>query len=832
MKENNRGNKKKEGCGYAMCQLEGILGVGKEKTEHSDKEHHEACGCGHDHEHTHEACSCGHDHEHTHEACGCGHDHEHTHEACGCRHDHEHTHEACSCGHEHEHTHEGCGCGHNHEHTNEGCGCGHDHEHTHEGCGCGHDHEHTHEACSCGHDHGHEKHHHHDGESCGCAMCQLEDVLGGHSQKGGHEHGEHHHHDGESCGCAMCQLENPSTSHHEEEEEPTEEKSGKWKTAGKIVLAAAALLSSELLEVPMWAAFCISLITILAWGWDLIRKAGKSLKRKSLDENVLMAIAVVAAFLLGEYFEAVMVVVLYSLGEILEEKAVKKSRHDIAEVVNIRPQKANLLMEDGSTKEIPSSRIRPGNLLLVRVGDRVPVDGIIEDGESSMDQSALTGEAIAVGVRPGDTVLSGSVNLSAVLKIRAKSAFEDSTASRMIRLVEESSAQKGHTEKLITRFAKVYTPLVVVCAALVAFLPPILGVGTLKEWIMRSLVFLVASCPCALVISVPLGLYSGVGAISKQGVLVKGTKFLEPLAKAKAVVLDKTGTLTTGELEVSSAQALIPEDQQQFEQLTALAEGYSAHPIAQAVLKALPKVSQTEQAADVKEIAGKGIRMTYQEKTLLCGSLRLLEEDGIDTSNLPKANVYTAYDGKVLGYVILSDRPREEAAKAIAQWKQSGIEKTVMLTGDSALSAQRVKEKCGVDEMRTDLLPQDKLTELQKLKAQGNKVIFVGDGINDAPVLAAADVGIAMGMGTDAAIEAADAVLMGEKLTSLTSAIKISRRALSVVHFNIWFILIIKLAVFALGIAGFANMWMAVFADVGVSIITVLNAVRILRFKD
>ena len=831
MKENNRGNKKEEGCGCAMCQLEGILGVGKEKTEHSDKEHHEACGCGHDHEHTHEACSCGHDHEHTHEACGCGHDHEHTHEACGCRHDHEHTHEACSCGHEHEHTHEGCGCGHNHEHTNEGCGCGHDHEHTHEGCGCGHDHEHTHEACSCGHDHGHEKHHHHDGESCGCAMCQLEDVLGGHSQKGGHEHGEHHHHDGESCGCAMCQLENPSTSHHEEEE-PTEEKSGKWKTAGKIVLAAAALLSSELLEVPMWAAFCISLITILAWGWDLIRKAGKSLKRKSLDENVLMAIAVVAAFLLGEYFEAVMVVVLYSLGEILEEKAVKKSRHDIAEVVNIRPQKANLLMEDGSTKEIPSSRIRPGNLLLVRVGDRVPVDGIIEDGESSMDQSALTGEAIAVGVRPGDTVLSGSVNLSAVLKIRAKSAFEDSTASRMIRLVEESSAQKGHTEKLITRFAKVYTPLVVVCAALVAFLPPILGVGTLKEWIMRSLVFLVASCPCALVISVPLGLYSGVGAISKQGVLVKGTKFLEPLAKAKAVVLDKTGTLTTGELEVSSAQALIPEDQQQFEQLTALAEGYSAHPIAQAVLKALPKVSQTEQAADVKEIAGKGIRMTYQEKTLLCGSLRLLEEDGIDTSNLPKANVYTAYDGKVLGYVILSDRPREEAAKAIAQWKQSGIEKTVMLTGDSALSAQRVKEKCGVDEMRTDLLPQDKLTELQKLKAQGNKVIFVGDGINDAPVLAAADVGIAMGMGTDAAIEAADAVLMGEKLTSLTSAIKISRRALSVVHFNIWFILIIKLAVFALGIAGFANMWMAVFADVGVSIITVLNAVRILRFKD
>ena len=400
----------------------------------------------------------------------------------------------------------------------------------------------------------------------------------------------------------------------------------------------------------------------------------------------------------------------------------------------------------------------------------------------------------------------------------------------MIKLVEESSARKGQTERIITRFAKVYTPLVVLAAVIVAVVPPILGLGDFREWIMRSLVFLVASCPCALIISVPLGLYSGVGAISKQGVLVKGTKFLEPLAKADVVVLDKTGTLTTGELEVSQAQALKAEEQPLFEQLTAMAESYSAHPIAQAILRALPK-PEAHEVFDLREIAGKGVSMVYNGRQLLCGSARLLEEAGMETASLPKANVYTAYDGRVLGSVILSDRPRPEAAQAVRDWKTVGISQTVMLTGDSALSAQRVREKCGIDEMYTDLLPQDKLEKLSAIKQQGKKVLFVGDGINDAPVLAEADVGIAMGLGTDAAIEAADAVLMSEKLTSLTNAMTISRRALRVVHFNIAFILIIKLLVFALGIAGMANMWMAVFADVGVSILAVLNAVRILKFK-
>ena len=730
-------------------------------------------------------------------------------ESCGCGHEHHHE-DSCGCGHEHHHE-ESCGCGHEHHHE-ESCGCGHEHHHE-ESCGCGHEHHHDEDSCGCGHEHHHE-------ESCGCAMCQLEDVIGGRNQK----------HSGDSCGCAMCRLENPSQSVPEEQEE--KEPSQKWKWAAKIGAAALALLCTEVLELPWLVGFAVSLITILLWGADLLKKAANSFRRKSMDENVLMSIAVAAAFVLGEFFEAIMVVILYSVGELLEEKAVKKSRREISEVVNIRPQRANRLLADGTVKEIPSAQIQVGDLLLVRAGERVPVDGVIEEGESSMDQSALTGEAIAVGVHKGDRVLSGSVNLSGALKIKAQAAFEDSTASRMIRLVEESSAQKGQTEKLITRFTKIYTPLVVLCAVLVAILPPLFGLGEWKQWIMNSLVFLVASCPCALVISVPLGLYSGVGAISKQGVLVKGTKFLEPLAKAKTIVLDKTGTLTTGELEVSQAQALVEQDKETFEQLTALAEGYSSHPIAQAVLRYLNRQPEKQDVSDVKETAGKGVSLTYRGEKLLCGSFRLLEEAGIDLNGLPKANVYTAYCGKVLGYVILSDRPREEAAQAVRRWKEYGIEQTVMLTGDSALSAQRVKEKVGIDKMYTDLLPQDKLTHLKETKQQGKAVLFVGDGINDAPVLAAADVGIAMGLGTDAAIEAADAVLMSEKLTSLTAAMKISRRALSVVYFNIWFILLIKLAVFALGAVGIVNMWMAVFADVGVSILTVLNSVRILKFQE
>ena len=815
---------KKESCGCAMCQLESIIGAQTEEKH----EHHENCGCGHEH---HENCGCEHEH---HENCGC--EHHHHDENCGCGHEH---HENCGC--EHHHHDENCGCGH--EHHGENCGCEHHH---HESCGCEHDHhencgcEHHHhdENCGCGHEHHHHehKHEHKDGESCGCAMCQLESVIGGHAgEKHEHHHegcscGHDHHHehkDGESCGCAMCQLENPSAAAEPAEKE---EKSSVLKTAGKIVVAVAALLVGAVLEVPAAVSLVVSVLAVLVWGWELLNKGVRSIVRRNLDENALMMIAVIAALILGEYFEAVMVVLLNAIGEWMEEKAVQKSRRDIAEVVNIRPQKANLLDAQGNVREIYSDQIQIGNLLLVRVGERVPVDGVIEEGESSMDQSALTGEAVAVGVHAGDRVLSGSVNLSGAIKVRATAAFADSTASRMIKLVEESSARKGQTERIITRFAKVYTPLVVLAALIVAFVPPLLGLGELREWIMRSLVFLVASCPCALIISVPLGLYSGVGAISKQGVLVKGTKFLEPLAKADVVVLDKTGTLTTGELEVSQAQAFAEQDQALFEQLTAMAESYSAHPIAQAILRALPQPEAGE-VSDLKEIAGKGVSMMYDGKQLLCGSSRLLEEAGIEVASLPKANVYTAYDGKVLGSVILSDRPRQEAAQAVKDWKAAGITQTVMLTGDSALSAQRVKEKCGIDNMYTDLLPQDKLEKLSQLKQQGKKVLFVGDGINDAPVLAEADVGIAMGLGTDAAIEAADAVLMSEKLTSLTNAMTISRRALRVVHFNIWFILIIKLVVFALGIAGMANMWMAVFADVGVSILAVLNAVRILKFK-
>ena len=739
---------------------------------------------------------------------------------------HHHYDHCCEEEHHHHHDHEGCGCamcqleemmgGHHEEECDDEC-C---HEHHH------HDH-------CCEEEH---HHHHHDHEGCGCAMCQLEETMGGHH----HEEEcddecchEHHHHDHEGCGCAMCQLENPSQV---KESEPRDEpQNNTAMNVVKISLAAAALLTGGAHIGPSWLAMLICLITIVVWGRELFVKAFHGLKHRDLDENVLMAIAVVAAFLLGENFEAIMVVLLYSLGEILEQKAVLKSRKDISQVINIRPQKANLLKADGSVQEVYSSKIRPGDMILVRAGERVPVDGVIVEGDSAMDQSALTGEAAAVGVGRGDNVLSGSVNLSGVVKVKASSAFEDSTASRMIRLVEESSAQKGKTEKVITRFAKIYTPLVILCAAAVAVLPPLIGGGEWKTWIMNSLVFLVASCPCALVISVPLGLYSGVGAISQYGILVKGTKFIEPLAKAKAIVMDKTGTITTGELKVSQAQAIDPQQEETFLRLTALAEGYSSHPIAQAIFKELEPKLQTEdqqRADNVKEIAGKGIRMSYNGKNLLCGSGRFLDEEGIDISSCPKASVYTAYDGELLGYVVLSDRPREEAREAVSQWKQAGIENTVMLTGDSQLFAKQVQEQCGIDQMHADLLPQDKLSKLKEIKSANGRVIFIGDGINDAPVLAAADVGVAMGLGTDAAIEAADAVLMREKLTALTTAIKISRKTMGIVYFNICFILLSKLLVFSLGAIGIVTMWMAVLADVGVSIITVLNSVRILKYKE
>ena len=793
---------------------------------HHDHTHEGECGCGHHHDHAHEGeCSCGHHHDHAHEGeCSCGHHHDHAHEGeCGCGHHHDHAHEGeCSCGHHHDHAHEGeCSCGHHHDHAHEGeCGCGHHHDHAHEGeCGCGHHHDHAHEGeCSCGH------HHEEVDESlCTCGHQQPHAKTCPCYREPGH-----------SCSCAMCQLENLSQLSQQPEEEPEEATPwyrSVWLKAAVTVIGAAAAMLLPL--GPVVPAVLYGLLTLL-WSWELFGKGIQGILHRSLDENSLTSIAIVAAFLLGEYTEALMVSVLFSLGEILEDHAVKKSRQDIAQVVNIRPQTANRVEPSGQVTEIPSRQIRLGDTLLVKVGQRVPVDCRLTEGETTLDQSALTGECVAVGAQPGDTVLAGAVNLTAAFRAQAVSTFEDSTASRIIKLVEESAAQKGRTEKFITRFARVYTPLVVACALAVAFLPPLLGLGSFSMWIKRSLVFLVASCPCALVISVPLAFYSAVGAISKEGVLIKGTRFLEPLAKADTVVFDKTGTITTGELQVTALHPIDPS--WDLLEVSAIAESTSSHPLAQAIVQAYAQEHGAPDLSCVKdstEVAGKGVRLTLlrdgAEHQVLCGSKRMLEELGVSLDGVEPSNVYLAVDGRAVGGIVLSDKPRPQAAQAMQELKALGIRQTIMLTGDGKLSAQAVQQACGIDQIHTDLLPQDKAALLQQQKQQGHGVLFVGDGINDAPVLAAADVGIAMGLGTDAAIESADAVLMSENLQDLGKAIALSRRAVSIVRFNLWFILLVKLAVFVLGIAGLAQMWMAVFADVGVSILSVLNAVRILK---
>ncbi len=825
-------------CGCALCQMK-HLGV-----EEEDETCHEHEHCNHDHEH------CHHDHEH------CHHDHAHSHneeEDCGCAlcqmkhlgvdeedetcHEHEHCHHNHEhCHHDHEHCHhEHCHHDHAHSHDEEDdCGCAlcqmkhlsveeedetcHEHEH------CHHDHEH------CHHDHAHS---HDEEDDCGCALCQMKHLGVDEEDETCHEH-EHCHHDHahshneeEDCGCALCEMKRTSVSHPEEQKK----KAAKW-TEQKILAvlagASAVVIAFGFLGIPQWLKAALYLVLILLWGGPLLKRGVSSLRRMSLDENMLMSIAVVAAFVLGEYFEALMVTILFRIGEFLEEKAVKKSRKDIAHAVNIRPQKANRINKQGEVQEIASRSLKIGDTIQIKVGDRVPVDCRILKGESTMDRSAITGESVAVGVQEGDVLLSGEVNLSGVLTCRCESTFENSTASRIIQMVEESVAQKGKTEKLITRFAKFYTPIVVVLAVITAVLPPLLGYGRFSDWTIRALVFLVASCPCALVISVPLAFFSGVGAISKQGVIIKGTKFLEPLSKVDCVVFDKTGTLTTGELTVSDAEPL--DERYDFRAITALAESFSSHPVAQAICRDFGKSSiPQEEVSNAQEMAGKGVSLIWQGKRVLCGSARLMQEHGIDLGKAPQANVYTAVDNTLIGTVTLSDIPRSDAAQTLKTLKALGVKKTVMLTGDGAASSEAVKQLVGADEVHFGLMPQDKAQILGKIKQEGRTVAFVGDGINDAPVIAAADVGFAMGLGTDAAIESADGVLMSNSLSALARVISISRRTLRVVKGNILFILLSKFLVMALGVAGFAPMWLAVFADVGVSIVTVFTSVRILK---
>ena len=587
-------------------------------------------------------------------------------------------------------------------------------------------------------------------------------------------------------------------------------------------------------------------------GWDVLYKAVRNIcNGQVFDENFLMALATVGAFATAEYAEAVFVMLFYQVGELFQDYAVGKSRQSIAALMDIRPDTANLEGENGEIEEVDPEDVPVGAVIVVKPGERVPLDGEVLEGTSALDTAALTGESVPRDVAPGDAVISGCVNQSGVLRVRVTKPCEESTVSKILDLVENASEKKASSENFITRFARYYTPCVVIAATALFLLPTIAllviptasqpgflaGTGW-TDWLHRALIFLVISCPCALVISVPLSFFGGIGGASKCGILVKGSNYLEALAKTETVIFDKTGTLTKGTFSVT---AVHPEEgftQEQVLEYAALAEHWSDHPISLSLKAACKAEPDASRVADVEEIAGHGVCAKVDGKTVCVGNSRLMERQNVNwlPCELPGTIVHVTVDGFYAGHIVISDLPKEDAKAAIADLKTSGVKKTVMLTGDAEAVAKNVAAELGVDEYHAELLPADKVEWTEKIlsaKTAGAKVAFVGDGINDAPVLSRVDIGIAMGaLGSDAAIEAADIVLMDDKPSKIATAMRISRKTLRIVNQNIWFALGVKFAVLVLGAFGVATMWEAVFADVGVAFIAILNATRCLRVDE
>lgn len=563
--------------------------------------------------------------------------------------------------------------------------------------------------------------------------------------------------------------------------------------------------------------FKFSILFFLAYiiaGWDVIFKAAKNItKGHVFDENFLMSAATIGALCIKEYPEAVMVMILYQIGEYFQHKAVEKSRHSISELMDIRPDYANLCGEKVSPREV-----KVGDIITVNTGEKIPLDGIVTEGHASLDTSALTGESVPRTVSTGDSVISGCINLNGVLKIKVTKEFGESTVTKILELVEHASSKKARTEKFITKFAAYYTPAVVILALMIAFIPPLFITG---NWIERALTFLVISCPCALVISIPLSFFAGIGSASKNGILIKGSNYLELLAKPDTVVFDKTGTLTKGVFKVRE----IHSDEPDFLKYAAYAESASSHPIAAAIREAYGQ--EIPEQNNIEEIAGLGIKAVIDGKEILAGSAKLVKTEPINTDG---SVVYVSINGNYCGYIVIADEVKDDSKETIEKLKTLGI-KTVMLTGDSKNTADKVQKKLGVDMAFAELLPEDKVNKLEKIiKTAGGSVIFVGDGINDAPVLTRADVGIAMGgLGSDAAIEAADAVIMDDSPSKLITSIKIARKTMRIVKQNIVFALGVKALFLILGGIGIMTMWGAVFADVGVALLAVLNSLRTLR---
>ena len=612
----------------------------------------------------------------------------------------------------------------------------------------------------------------------------------------------------------------------------------------RIIISAVMLILLFILPVTGALRFILFLAAYLIIGYDILKKAGQGIIHgRMFDENFLMAIATAGAFALaiyeksGDYAEAVAVMLFYQTGELFQSYAVGKSRRNISELMDIRPDYANI-EADGNLTQVDPDEVTAGSIIIIQPGERIPIDGIIEDGSSSLNTSSLTGESVPRDVGEGDEVVSGCINMTGVLKVRTTKEFGESTVSRILELVEESGANKATSEKFISRFARVYTPAVCGAAFVLAILPPVIRLisGMMPEWniwIYRALTFLVISCPCALVISIPLTFFAGIGGASREGILVKGANFLEMLSKTKTVVFDKTGTLTKGVFEVSGIHHSTEEDEKLIE-YAALAECASSHPISKSLKEAYGKEIDRSRVTDIQEISGQGITAIVDGKMIAAGNGRLMDRLGISYIECHSAGtiIHMAVDGAYSGHIVISDVIKPSSAQAIKDLKKEGIERTVMLTGDIRKAAEQTAGELGIDEVHSDLLPEDKVAAVEKLLSPGKILAFAGDGINDAPVLMRADIGIAMGaLGSDAAIEAADIVLMDDDPVKIASAVRISSRCLRIVCENIIFALAVKFACLILGAFGIANMWYAIFADVGVMIIAVLNAIRALRAR-
>lgn len=678
-------------------------------------------------------------------------------------------------------------------------------ENKHIACGCGQqEKEREHESCH-GHAHCHEHEHEHGHEECG------------------HRH---------ACGCGHC-----------DNHEHADLKIGKFRliyaqiALSAVLLALSFFFGEERVFAANNAKLWLCLAAYLVIGAEILWNSARSIGHgKIFDENFLMAVASVGAFAIGDFPEAVGVMLFYRIGELFQDMAVERSRKNIKSLLDLRPDFANVLREGGAVRVSPEE-VAPGEIILVKAGERVPLDGVLVSGHTTVDHSALTGESLPRELAQGEEVLSGSINLSGTVEIRVTRVFAESTVAKILDMVENASAKKSRSENFITKFAKYYTPAVVAGAVLLAVVPCLfVGFSHFAEWGYRALTFLVISCPCALVISVPLSFFGGIGGASRMGVLIKGSHNVEELARAEIVVFDKTGTLTKGNFAVAKVSPAPGTEEAELLRVAAAAESVSNHPIAKSIVKA-SGVAPLSDVSDAQELSGYGISAIFEGERVLCGNAKLLEREKIAFSACaePGTAVYVARGGKFLGSILIADEIKPDSREAVAGLRAAGVKKTVMLTGDAPEVAEAVGRALGINEVYAGLLPQDKVARVEALlaeKSEKGKLLFAGDGINDAPVIARADVGIAMGgMGSDAAIEVADVVLMTDEPSKLAKGIRQSRRTMRIVKENIVFALGVKAVILVLGALGFASMWLAVFADVGVSFLAILNALRALRVK-